>query len=310
MKYLVAAAVLPALALLLYIRKLDKVEAEPTGMIMKLCGFGALTVISAVILEVLGGAILGAFLPEDSLLYIALENYLIVAGAEEAGKLFALKKGTWKSPEFNYTYDAVVYAVAASLGFAAVENVMYVLDGGFGLAVLRALTSLPGHAIFGVFMGLFYGAAKKDEMRRNESGKRFHMAAALLVPMLLHGFYDFCLSVSSGWMLLLFFVFFIILMIISFFLVRKLAQKDEPVVQLFAQPANPAVSPANFRTAPVNPAAQPVYPQTPPVNPVQPVYPQTPPVNPHAQPVYPQTPPVNPAQPVYPQTPPNNYPMQ
>ena len=86
MKYLVAAAVLPALALLLYIRKLDKVEAEPTGMIMKLCGFGALTVISAVILEVLGGAILGAFLPEDSLMYIALENYLIVAGAEEAGK--------------------------------------------------------------------------------------------------------------------------------------------------------------------------------------------------------------------------------
>jgi RsiW-degrading membrane proteinase PrsW (M82 family) len=237
-RFLLIAALLPAAALLFYVRKLDKIEAEPSGMIMKLCGFGALTVISAVILETLGGAVLGAFFPEDSLIYIALHNFLIIAGAEEGGKLFALKKGTWKSPEFNYTYDAVVYAVAVSLGFAAVENVMYVLSGGFGTAVMRALTSIPGHAIFGVFMGFYYGVAKKEEMRRNESGMRFHLISALIVPMLLHGFYDFCLSVSSLFFILIFFVFLIIVLIISLLLVKSLAQKDEPVVQIFNPPTN------------------------------------------------------------------------
>ena len=69
-RYLLIAALLPAAALLFYVRKLDKIEAEPSGMIMKLCGFGALTVISAVILETLGGAVLGAFFPEDSLIVI------------------------------------------------------------------------------------------------------------------------------------------------------------------------------------------------------------------------------------------------
>ena len=239
MRYLLAAALLPAVVLLIYIRKMDKIEAEPTGMLMKLCGFGALTVISAVILETIGSILLSCFLPEDSFLYIALDNFLIVAGAEEGGKLFALKKGTWKSPEFNYTYDAVVYAVAVSLGFAAVENVMYVLDGGFGTAILRALTSIPGHAVFGVFMGLYYGVAKKEEMRRNESGMRFHLVSALIVPVLLHGFYDFTLSVGSGFFLLIFFVFFIILIIMSFLLVRKLSKQDEPVVQIFSPPTNP-----------------------------------------------------------------------
>lgn len=97
-RYLLIAALLPAAALLFYVRKQDKIEAEPGGMIMKFCGFGALTIISAVILETLGGAVLGAVFPEDSLIYIALDNFLIIAGAEEGGKLFALKKGTWKSP--------------------------------------------------------------------------------------------------------------------------------------------------------------------------------------------------------------------
>ena len=240
-RYLIAAALFPALALLLYVRKLDKIEAEPNSMLIRLCGFGALTVISAVILETIGGALLKCFFAEDSFAFISLENFLVVAGAEEAGKLFALKKGTWKSPEFNYTYDAVVYSVAASLGFAAVENVMYVLVGGFGTAVLRALTSIPGHTVFGIFMGLYYGIAKKEEMRGDNVGMRFHLGSALVVPMLLHGFYDFCLSVGSGFFLAVFFVFFIILLAISFMLVKKLAQRDEPVVQRFTPPSGPTM---------------------------------------------------------------------
>lgn len=237
-RYLLAAAVLPAIALLCYIRKLDKIEAEPMSMMIRLCGFGALTVISAVILELIGGMILGAFFAEDSLIYLLLHNFVVVAGAEESGKLLALKKGTWKSPEFNYTYDAVVYATAASLGFAAVENIMYVMDGGFTVALMRAATAIPGHTVFGVFMGFYYGLAKKAEMRRDIPGMQHQLSLALIVPVLLHGFYDFCLSIGSTLFIAVFLVFFILFVVYAFKKVKKLAAEDESVVQIFNPPMN------------------------------------------------------------------------
>ena len=238
MRYLLAAAVLPALALLYYIRKMDKIEAEPMSMIVRLCVYGALTIISSVFLELIGGAIIGSVFSTDSLPYLILDNFLIVAGAEEGGKHVVLKKGSWKSPEFNYTYDAVVYATAVSLGFAAVENILYVMDGGFGVALMRALTSVPGHTVFGVFMGFYYGLAKKAEMRMDSAGMKRYLRLSLIVPVLLHGFYDFCLSVGNDWFLAVFFVFFILLVIFAFRKVKRLSAEDASVVQIFNPPLN------------------------------------------------------------------------
>ena len=142
MKVLLAAALFPAVALMWYIRKKDKIENEPVPFVMSIVGLGALTVISALLLETVGGWITEA-LPVPHMVYLILEYFIVVAGSEELGKFVVMKLRTWKSPEFNYTYDAIVYAVAASLGFAAVENVMYVfLNGGMSTAIMRALTAV------------------------------------------------------------------------------------------------------------------------------------------------------------------------
>ena len=103
---------------------------------------------------------------------------------------------------------------------------MYVLDGGVGVAILRALTSVPGHAIFGLFMGNYYGLAKRCEQQGYENGMRKNLRKALLVPILLHGFYDFCLEMKSGWFLLTFFVFEIVLTVLSVKKVKKLSGQD------------------------------------------------------------------------------------
>lgn len=236
MQYLLSLALLPAILLMLYIHKMDKIEKEPFGLLAKLVIFGALTTISAVILENIGDAILGAILPESSIPYIFLENFFVVAAAEEAGKYFVLKKTTWKNPAFNYTFDAVVYAVAASLGFAALENVLYVFDGGLSVAILRAFTSIPGHTIFGVFMGCYYGMAKKAELAFNQDAMKKYLRHALIVPLLAHGFYDYCLTVGSTLMLLVFAVYDIALAVYAFRLVKKLSATDSPVVTQFNPP--------------------------------------------------------------------------
>ena len=229
MRYLLAAALLPAAALLFFIWKMDKIEHEPPKLIFQLVGLGALTVISAMILETLGGWILGLFLPETSLLYIFLFYFIVVAGSEELGKFVVMKLRTWKSVEFNFTFDAVVYAVSASLGFAALENVMYVFTGGLGVAIMRALTSIPGHAVFGVFMGLHYGIARRAAAYGDEKTANRELRLAYIVPVLLHGFYDFCLSVDGGLWLLIFFAFYITLVIVAFLKVKKLSSEDGPV---------------------------------------------------------------------------------
>ena len=73
---------------------------------------------------------------------------LIVAPAEELGKFIVLRSITWKNKHFNYSYDAIVYAVFVSLGFAALENITYVFGSGVGTAFLRMFTAVPTKSAF------------------------------------------------------------------------------------------------------------------------------------------------------------------
>jgi len=226
---LVFLAALPAIILLIYIYKQDKVEKEPIGLLAKLLLFGALSVITALIGETVGLGIISFIFPEGSMTYAYIECFLIVAICEEVGKYFAMKLGTWKSREFNYKFDGVVYGVCTSLGFAIVENILYVLDGGVSLAVTRGFTAVPAHAIFGVLMGLYYGRAKQCSAFNDLIGKKKNLRKALIIPIIFHGFYDFCLSVNSVMAVLTFFVLLIAMYVIAFISVKNASRSDEPV---------------------------------------------------------------------------------
>jgi RsiW-degrading membrane proteinase PrsW (M82 family) len=224
-----AAALLPAVFLMWYIRKQDRVEREPTKFLFSIVGLGAASTISAIFLEKWGGSFLSMFLQKTSILYIALYYFLVVAGAEELGKFVVLRLRTWNAREFNYTYDAVVFSVAASLGFAALENVLYVFIGGLTTAVARAVTAVPGHAMFGVFMGCHYGLAKRAAARGFQGEYRLEMLKAFLIPVVLHGFYDFCLSAPEWYWSGVFFIFYLAAIAVAFVTIRKLAAEDSPV---------------------------------------------------------------------------------
>jgi len=136
MRLLILAAVLPALLLIVYVYRKDGIEKEPTGLLVRLFLAGCLCCIPASVLESIFLGIAEGFFMDTALAFI--EAFLVVAVAEEGCKLIALRLISWKNPAFNYTFDGIVYAVCVSLGFAALENVMYLSSYGLNLAVPRA----------------------------------------------------------------------------------------------------------------------------------------------------------------------------
>lgn len=263
MSTLALLAVLPAIVLLVVIYRADNIEKEPFSLMAKVFGLGALTTISAMILEEIGMYILSFFFYTPNALYTFFEMFCVVALAEEAGKYFVLKKATWKNKEFNFSFDGIVYSVCASLGFATLENILYVFQGGFSTAVMRAITAVPGHCIFGIFMGIYYGIAKGCELRGDENGKKLNLKKALLVPIFLHGFYDFSCSLEYDGMFLVFILLEIFMTVNAIKMVKKMSKEDKPLnpeVQMTAPSVDsvgsvaPVVFPENIQPAVENAA--------------------------------------------------------
>lgn len=201
------ASLAPVFIILFYIYFRDKYEKEPLGLLFKALLAGMVTVVPILFVE----RFLMNIMPSMGKVPEALYHAFILAGTtEELFKFLALYLLVWKSPSFNEKFDGIVYAVFVSLGFAAIENVMYVVQSGYQTALVRALTAVPAHALFGITMGYYLGIARMYEELRGA-----YLRKAILVPILLHGLYDFILMVEVGWLLSLFIPYVIYLYIIG-----------------------------------------------------------------------------------------------
>ena len=223
---LTAAAVIPAIVLLVKIYKADKLDKEPLGLLIALVFWGAVSTTLAVFTEEVGTGILDTLWPEDSLLYRVLMYFVVVGLSEEGFKYLLLKRHTWRSAAFNCQFDGVVYATAVSLGFALWENIGYVAMYGMGTALIRAVTAVPGHACFGVFMGAFYGMAKRYSNYGCEAQSKRCRHLAVLLPTVLHGFYDFIATSESRFSEWVFLLFVIVLFLITSRMVKNLSRED------------------------------------------------------------------------------------
>ena len=222
---LVAAAVLPAILLMVKVYRSDRLELESKGMLRRLVIAGILSSLLALVEERVCVSILNVLVTKNHRLYMILLYFVIVAYAEETSKYILLKRYTWRSPEFNCQFDGVVYAVFVSLGFALWENISYVMAYGFQTAILRALTAIPGHACFGVFMGVFYGIARKYENYRQHDMAKLFRVLSVVLSALLHGAYDYIASIQAGNGLFLGFI--VVLFLVSYSLVGRMARQDQ-----------------------------------------------------------------------------------
>ena len=237
---LYALALIPVVGLLIFIYFNDKKEKEPFGLLVGLFFAGMGTIVTAIIAELVGGIVLNLFFPSSTVLGGIFDAMLIVAPAEELGKFLVLRLITWKNKHFNYNYDAIVYAVFVSLGFAAFENVTYVFGSGIGTAFLRMFTAVPGHACFAVFMGFFYSKAKYASLTNKKGACAGFTALAMAVPIVIHGIYDAILMgggaseipVLSGLSLVLWIGFVIALFVVSCILIVKTSRNDFCIVTM------------------------------------------------------------------------------
>jgi protease PrsW len=176
-------AALPALAILLYVRRLDRARPEPLGLIARSLLYGFLAVLPAAAIE----ASISFVAPLRADLPSRLFYAFAVAGlVEESVKLFFIRRYIFHRREFDERADGIVYAICVSMGFAFVENLLY----GYrdpGLLLARALSAVPGHALFSGIMGYYVGRAKIEGGRGGALARGLAWAAAL------HGLYDFFL---------------------------------------------------------------------------------------------------------------------
>ncbi|KUO61340.1 MAG: peptidase [Gracilibacter sp. BRH_c7a] len=197
---LVIIAVTPAIALALAFYLTDRFDREPMRLLTKVFVFGALSVIPIVIV----GRFLVSLNIFTGLLGIAFTTFIIAGLTEEFFKREVVLRIAYKNPAFDEKLDGIIYAVFASLGFATVENIMYVLthfSSNPYVGIYRGLLSVPAHALLGVTMGYYLSLAK---FSINSNFERVYLRRALLVPAFLHGVFNFILMADISILLVLF----------------------------------------------------------------------------------------------------------
>ena len=218
---LFALTIIPSALLLIYIKKKNNYTSQPTSLIIKLIILGMLTCLPAYVFEtVLDYAFLSIL---DSLtIYNFLSSFVTCGFIEEILKFLVLYYLTDKYNQYYRTvYDGIIYSVCVALGFAVLEDILYIFiyyGGDLAVALLRAVT--PGHFCFSIFMGMFLSEAKKYE-NFDEYKHHKYMVLSILIPALIHGLYDYCLFNGSP----LFIVFFILLLISLYVFVYKTIKK-------------------------------------------------------------------------------------
>lgn len=219
-----AAALLPALFLLGYVRNKERIHRTPWSVVGVLLGTGALSAVLASIIEWLCNLIFGnqTFTGAGHLLYMILAVGLV----EEGSKFLLLKNKTWDYPFFKTKYDGIVYSVCVGLGFAILENIKYVFTYGIRIAPMRALTAIPGHLSFAVIMGYFYGRARFYEDLGQHGRAVRSQILGLICTAVLHGFYDTAASINTAKGNLVFLFILIIVYVIIFRLVKHEANTD------------------------------------------------------------------------------------
>ncbi|MDD4141247.1 MAG: PrsW family glutamic-type intramembrane protease [Bacteroidales bacterium] len=189
---LLAISVLPVILLLIFIYRKDKFEKEPVRLLTKAFFFGILAVLAVLALPI-------PTANTGSVFFDALWTaFLNAAIPEELMKFLFLYLCIWINKEFDEYFDGIVYAVFLSLGFACVENIMYVFSSpdfaaSIHTGIVRALLSVPAHFLFAVIMGYYFSLARFQPDHRVK-----YLWYSLLGAILAHGTFDFCLFFSEN----------------------------------------------------------------------------------------------------------------
>ena len=206
---LLIIAILPVYLIGLYVYNKDR-EKEPKKLLTKLFIYGMLACFPAVILEL----VLGYFFNEEeymNLFEMFIYAIINIALVEELCKWFIVYNMTYHNSEFDHLYDMVVYSIFTSLGFAVLENILYVYLGGFTVGLFRAVSAIPGHASYAIIMANYLGKAKVANLNSDMHNEKKNLLLSILMPTFAHGLYDYFLFTDKFILLICYIIFLIII---------------------------------------------------------------------------------------------------
>ena len=212
---LLGLALAPGAAIGIYIYLKDKHEREPLSLLLISFFYGVLSTI--VTLAISWPLTVLILTKESDIISQFIEAFFKVALVEEFSKFVFVRFILFNNKNFNEPFDGIVYAVMVSMGFATLENVLYVFNYGFTTGILRMFTAVPAHATFGVLMGYFLGKAKFSYTR-----KFSNTLLALAIATVFHGSYDyfwFIAEIKDVWTGI--WIFAIISLVTGFILSRR-----------------------------------------------------------------------------------------
>lgn len=197
---LVVIAVAPGIALAVAMYLNDRYDREPLSLLFLTFILGALSVVPVLFVE----RLLLRFNIFTGLLGIAYTAFVVAGFTEEYFKRAVVLYGAFKSRHFNEKLDGIVYCAFSALGFATVENIMYVVfryTGNYYVGIMRGILSVPAHTLFAVTMGYYLSLAK---YAKNEAEKRRFFTKSLIIPIFLHGLFNFILMAQIPILMLVF----------------------------------------------------------------------------------------------------------
>jgi len=211
-------AVTPIFIIIVFVYFQDKYSREPTLTLFIAFILGIVSVLPAMLIESIYTMIFN-FQSGINLPTTVLYSFFGVGLTEELSKFLFLRWYIYRNKNFSEPMDGVVYAVMVSMGFAAIENVLYVIMSSDPIytAIARSLSAVPAHACFGVIMGLYFGLS-----RFTYAGKRirYHFLSVALAA-LAHGFYNLFLFIGCKYCPLFTLLVLIICIIISLKIISR-----------------------------------------------------------------------------------------
>lgn len=229
---LILLAMIPSIIIGFIIYKKDVIEKEPALLLIKLFGIGVLSTGVSLFFEIYIEKIF-VFAEKIIFLNLFIKSFIIIAFCEEFIKWFFTYIICWKRKEFNYTYDAIVYAVFISLGFATVENIIAILseNGGVVLAIQRGLITVPAHSFFGVISGYYLGMSKKYKIRAWYKKYKINIILSIFLPILAHGLFDFLLFSSTKVSFIIAIIFILYLYYFSYIKISKVSKETKKIIK-------------------------------------------------------------------------------
>ncbi|HNW60552.1 MAG TPA: PrsW family glutamic-type intramembrane protease [bacterium] len=198
---LIASSFIPALFIAVFFYAMDK-HKEPLYYLARAFVAGMLSILLVILLILLLPEIRLTHGPDRNALIDAFYN---AAFKEELSKFVLLMLCTWRARHFDEWYDGILYGVLVGLGFAFIENIKYFYqfydDSGWYVIIGRTIFSMPLHALLGGTMGYFIG-----KFRFSAGPDRVQwLLLALVIPVLVHGLFNFSLTVlvvNLKWLIL------------------------------------------------------------------------------------------------------------